>query len=874
MRLRFIPCLSIALAMLLPSAALTSVGVSAVDTAADNQEHATVITVHASEIKAKGAFKAIQPALNSARYCATKDNVYKIVVEPGEYVLRSALHLYSNTTLSLTNVTLKRDSESITNMIRTGDDTACDKGETGYSSNSNITVENGTLDGGATTNTMVKVTHAEKFKMVGTVLKNLKNAHMMEIAAVDGFEVKNCSFQDQVLEKDAVGAEAIQLDIPKSGHLFGCRSEALAIKNVRIEGCYFTNLPRGVGSHTQILNVPYENIKILNNTFRNLTSVAIQGENWKDVTIAGNRIENTPRAIAMYSILGNGTDSYKPSVLAKEGKTSTTASDSFQKPYNANILISNNAISGCGGKKEVYSDYDPLAILVSGKELTKAWKTGSDGCGGYPKGNYYVTGISIVKNNIDTAGHGIYLNDVRNIRVNENTIKCAKSSAVKGKTNPITSVDTIFSEIKGNNITSSPYHGMEIAESSVNNISDNSISNVALDGIILEAKAKVKNAVSGNYITKASGYGVDIRPYCAGGKIYDNIIYNCSKGAIQQEKKSTATVGSNYFEIAEMTSMKLNKTKLTLGNDEKYRLSVSYTPVNAISKFSWNSSNEAVAGVNQEGIVTAHRSGEADITVKSAKGKTAVCHLTVMPAPKSVKLNATMLTIGVGETFDLDSTLSEGSVSHTTYTSNNPGAVAVNAADGVITGKSRGTATIVVKTHNGKHACCNVIVKEAPYDMWFDKQSLSLGVGEISTLSLSLPDGSASNSIVYQSDNPNVLTVEQNGELLAKSLGDATVTATAFNGAKAICRIQVLNEPDAIAFENSSYEVFTDEIVRLYTNVPEGTASNALSFQSSDPDICRIDKTSGEITAKKPGKVIVTVKTYNRISATCTVVVR
>ena len=92
----------------------------------------TEIYVKKSEILQKGAFKAVQSALNAARYSATKDNNYKIIVEPGSYDLRSALHIYSNTTLSLYNVTLVRNKEALTNMIRTGDDTPVDKGDSGY----------------------------------------------------------------------------------------------------------------------------------------------------------------------------------------------------------------------------------------------------------------------------------------------------------------------------------------------------------------------------------------------------------------------------------------------------------------------------------------------------------------------------------------------------------------------------------------------------------------------------------------------------------------------------------------------------------------------------------------------------------------------
>ena len=103
MLLRVTKIISVLLAVLL-TASVCLAAFAAQNPAAEAS--ATQITVSTAEIQAKGAYKAIQTALNAAHYSATKDNIFKITVEPGTYDLRSALHIYSNTTLSLYNVTL------------------------------------------------------------------------------------------------------------------------------------------------------------------------------------------------------------------------------------------------------------------------------------------------------------------------------------------------------------------------------------------------------------------------------------------------------------------------------------------------------------------------------------------------------------------------------------------------------------------------------------------------------------------------------------------------------------------------------------------------------------------------------------------------
>lgn len=873
MKRRFFQFISILCTAVLCCTAMTA-PVFAVGTA-DEAPPCTEITVKQSEIEQKGTFKAIQAALNAARYSATNDNRYKIIVEPGTYDLRSALHIYSNTTLSLYNVTLKRNPQAIANIIRIGDDTAADKGETGYDANSNIVLEGGTLDGGATNNTMVKVTHARNFRMAGVMLCNLKNAHMMEIAAVDGFTVRNCTFRDQLLDVNGVGYEAIQLDICKVGHIVGARSEALNMRNVHIEGCYFVNVPRGVGTHTQILNHPFDGIVITNNTFADITSVAIQGENWKNVQITNNRIKNTPRAIAYYSVLGGNSCGFKASVLAKEGGTYTDISDSYQTPFNANILIADNEITDSGKVKDVYAPYEPVAVSLFGKTLTAAGKTFSDGAGNYPKGSYYVTGVTIRNNIIQAAGKGIYLEQVRNTTVSGNQIACTANALSNKIGNPITALDASLNRIEGNTITASPDNGIELARTSVGAIQNNVISGVPLDGILLEAESKVTKGLSGNTISKASRYGLNIRPKCAGGTIADNIIFGCTKGGICQEKTSTGSLKNNYFAITDMATLSLNTQSATLGNGEKLTLVPSYTPVNVLTQFSWASADTTVASVNSKGVVTAHGFGETDITVTAAGGKTASAHIKVMPAPRSVKLNANMLIIGEGESFDLDSKLPEGTVSHSiAYSSNNEKTVTVQKDTGVLKGVFPGSATILCNTYNGKHAACNVIVKPAPNDLWFDKRELALGAGETTRLSLQLPDGTAANRIEWKSDHPAVLTVSDNGTLTAVAPGEATVTATAFNGAKAICRVTVQDEPSAVRFAQSAYTLTAGETDVPALEFPAGSTSYHCQFQSSDPDICRVDKATGALTAKKPGVVTLTVKTYNRVFATCTVTVQ
>ena len=89
------------------------------------------------------------------------------------------------------------------------------------------------------------------------------------------------------------------------------------------------------------------------------------------------------------------------------------------------------------------------------------------------------------------------------------------------------------------------------------------------------------------------------------------------------------------LDISEPTSVSLNKTALTLDVGKSYTLTKTVSPSNAVTSYTWSSSNTSVATVDSNGKVTAKASGTATITVKTSNGKTATCKVTVnLPTPQ------------------------------------------------------------------------------------------------------------------------------------------------------------------------------------------------------------------------------------------------
>ena len=171
--------------------------------------------------------------------------------------------------------------------------------------------------------------------------------------------------------------------------------------------------------------------------------------------------------------------------------------------------------------------------------------------------------------------------------------------------------------------------------------------------------------------------------------------------------------GFKFIEISEPTSVSLNKTSLTLDVSKSYTLTKTVSPSNAVTSYTWSSSNTRVATVDGNGKVTAKKAGTATITVKTANGKTASCNVTVQAVqavPTSVSLNKTSLTLDVSKSYTLAKTVSpSNAVTSYTWSSSNTRVATVDG-NGKVTAKKAGTATITVKTSNGKTATCKVTV--------------------------------------------------------------------------------------------------------------------------------------------------------------------
>lgn len=318
------------------------------------------------------------------------------------------------------------------------------------------------------------------------------------------------------------------------------------------------------------------------------------------------------------------------------------------------------------------------------------------------------------------------------------------------------------------------------------------------------------------------------------------------------------------------TSVKLAQSFMSMAVGQDFTFTPILEPDNSIATYTWESSNTDIAEIDGEGKVTAKTLGTTTITVTDDLGHTATCKITVFPAPESVKLNAKSVVTTTKNGYQLKPTVTPSNA-YTFYTweSSNPDVATVSDSGRVRT-LSEGTAIITVKTSNNVTASCTFTVTDSPVSASLDNTDITMDIGDTKTLTPSVKPSKAITNYTWSSSNTNVATVSSTGTIKAVSNGIAFITVRTDNGQTATCVVTVGIKPESVKLSKTSMSL---EPGRKYRITPSLTPENAVTeytWSSNNTSVATVNK-YGNITAVSEGTAIITVKTTNGKTASCTV---
>ena len=348
----------------------------------------------------------------------------------------------------------------------------------------------------------------------------------------------------------------------------------------------------------------------------------------------------------------------------------------------------------------------------------------------------------------------------------------------------------------------------------------------------------------------------------------------------------TVTVEKKLIPITEVS---LSESAVGIIEGNTHKLTATVLPENTTDSksVSWSSSNEAVATVSEDGTITAKSAGTAVITATSENGKTASCAITVekklIPITE-VLIDKSSATLTEGDSTTLTATvLPENTTDRKdiSWSSSNNDIATVDTT-GHVEAKQAGTVIITATSSNGKTAECTVTVEKKLIPITEVSLSESaVGIIEGNTHKLTatvLPENTTdSKSVSWGSSNEAVATVSEDGTITAKSAGTAVITATSTNGKTAGCTVTVSKKEIPIvdvALNRTSATITEGDILNLTATVlPENTTeSKNIGWSSSNNDIATVDST-GKVTAKQAGTVVITATSSNGKTASCTITV-
>ena len=348
-------------------------------------------------------------------------------------------------------------------------------------------------------------------------------------------------------------------------------------------------------------------------------------------------------------------------------------------------------------------------------------------------------------------------------------------------------------------------------------------------------------------------------------------------------KKATCTVTVTQ----PVKGVTVSPSSVVIQKDNVQKLTASVVPENATNKkLIYKSSNETVAVVSNDGIITARSEGWATITVCSEENQAIYGTCTVkvgLPVyVTKITLDTTNVTMWAGATRQLGVSIepANADIKSVTYGSSNPD-VATVSSTGLITAKKKGTATITVTATDGsgKSASCAVIVKQPVTGIQITPNGFTLVKGDVKDLKANVSPADADNpDVIWTSSNTNIAAVSSKGQVTAVNEGSCVITATCKDNASisASCTIVVGTPVTSVALAPNRASMNTGETILITASVLPTNASNkGIIWSWKSEDGASIILTNGAVKAMKAGTVTVTAKAADNSGkeAYCTITI-
>lgn len=245
----------------------------------------------------------------------------------------------------------------------------------------------------------------------------------------------------------------------------------------------------------------------------------------------------------------------------------------------------------------------------------------------------------------------------------------------------------------------------------------------------------------------------------------------------------------------------------------------------------------------------------------------------------SLNINSKVLTIGQTTTLVANITPLYASNKTLTWSTSNPNVATVDE-NGNVTAIAEGTATITVTTVDGGYQdTCEIAVEPLRNveGVILDITNATLKIGDSIILTPSIAPANATNKkVTWTSSNTNVATVDWQGKVYAKGIGNAVITVkTEDGGYEVTCQVTV--EPIKVTGvtlnSNNKTLKLGDKATLIAVIEPLNATNKNITWTSENTSVATVDS-NGVVTAVGIGETTIIAKTEDgEFTASCQVFV-
>ncbi len=345
----------------------------------------------------------------------------------------------------------------------------------------------------------------------------------------------------------------------------------------------------------------------------------------------------------------------------------------------------------------------------------------------------------------------------------------------------------------------------------------------------------------------------------------------------------------------------LNDKKITIVEGDSLKLDGNHS---IEDDYSWESSDNSIVEVNNNGEILAKKAGEVTITFKK-NGEKIKYLITVEDkdtsiAVSSVNFKNELLEIAKGDSSVLNYEILPENATNKKVSFISTNEDVCKVIDGKLIANNVGEAEIVLSAGNNKTATMKVKVFEKTVlvnKVTLDKEEVTMLVGGNISLSVNVtPENANDKNVTWVSSDSSIVDVVD-GVIFAKKVGNATITVKSSNNKEASVLVHVIDiksieentNNDKIKNDNvtssikliktlkinsSKKSIEVGDKINLYLSYePSDAVVGLIKWISSNSSVASVNN-KGEVIALKSGTTIITAKTDNGVTATISLEVR